>query len=132
MKEIKSFLRFKKYIIENIEFDYNLEFNDDESELDFSIDKEFIPLEEKAFVLKLIMEVFPTKERKVYPFNLKITMSGFFEYEGNIDVEQYLPNAAAIMYPYMRSIVTSITSNANVAPLILPTINTQKLFEEKE
>lgn len=132
MKEIKSFLRFKKYIIENIEFDYNLEFNDDESELDFSIDKEFIPLGENVFVLKLIMEVFPTKERKVYPFNLKVTMSGFFEYEGNIDVEQYLPNAAAIMYPYMRSIVTSITSNANVAPLILPTINTRKLFEEKE
>lgn len=78
------------------------------------------------------MEVFPTKEKKVYPFNLKVTMSGFFEYEGNIDVEQYLPNAAAIMYPYMRSIVTSITSNANVAPLILPTINTRKLFEEKE
>ena len=132
MKEIRSFLQFKKYIIENIEFDYNLEFNDDESKLDFSIDKEFIPLEEKVFVLKLIMEVFPAKERKVYPFNLKVTMSGFFEYEGNVDVKQYLPNAAAIMYPYMRSIVTSITSNANVAPLILPTINTQKLFEDKE
>lgn len=132
MREIKSFLQFRKYIIENIEFAYNLEFNDDESELDFSIDKEFIPLEEKAFVLKLIMEVFPAKERKIYPFNLKVSMSGFFNYEGDINVEQYLPNAAAIMYPYMRSIVTAITSNANVTPLILPTINTQNLFKEKE
>ena len=128
MKEMKSFLQFKKYIIEKIEFDYNLNFSEDETKLDFSIDKEFITLDEDAFVLRLIMEVFPPKEGKEYPFNLKVVMAGFFKCKEQIDIEKYLPNAAAIMYPYMRSILTSITSNANVAPLILPTINTQKLF----
>ena len=48
MKEMKSFLQFKKYIIEKIEFDYNLNFSEDETKLDFSID----------------MEVFPPKEGK--------------------------------------------------------------------
>ena len=51
MKEMKSFLQFKKYIIEKIEFDYNLNFSEDETKLDFSIDKEFITLDEDAFVL---------------------------------------------------------------------------------
>ena len=41
-------------------------------------------------------------------------------------------NAIAILYPYIRSIVSVYTSSINVPPLILPVINVNALIEQLE
>ena len=38
----------------------------------------------------------------------------------------------AILYPYARALVSTYTSNANIAPLILPTINVNQFLKNKE
>ena len=39
-------------------------------------------------------------------------------------------NAIAIMFPYLRSMVSMITSSSGREPIILPTMNVAKLFEK--
>lgn len=40
-------------------------------------------------------------------------------------------NGTAILFPYLRSFITTLTSNAGIPPLVLPTLNIQKIIEEK-
>ncbi|WP_083599506.1 protein-export chaperone SecB [Caloranaerobacter azorensis] len=37
-----------------------------------------------------------------------------------------------MLFPYLRSLITTITANAGVKPIILPPININALLEEKE
>lgn len=53
-------------------------------------------------------------------------------FEGDVDGEKFLSNAMAILYPYIRAIVSSYTSLANIPPLTLPTINMQKYLEDSK
>ncbi len=68
------------------------------------------------------------------PFYLDIQISGIF----NVDNWEYEPaltvskmNGTAILFPYLRSLVTTLTANANVPPYILPITNPAKLFKDK-
>jgi preprotein translocase subunit SecB len=65
------------------------------------------------------------------PFYLFISLTGEFQFTDNADVDNEFMidmNAVAILFPYLRSAVTNITSTANIPPLILPTINVSKLL----
>ena len=83
-------------------------------------------------IVELEIKVFD-KPDKAYPFRLNVEMVGFFECENceENDIEEFKPNAVAILYPYARALVTSITANANTNPMILPTINTNKLLNKE-
>lgn len=41
-------------------------------------------------------------------------------------------NSIAIMFPYIRSYISSITSIPNMLPIVLPPINVNKLIEDQE
>ena len=104
MKEnVNSIFKFEQYIVKSIDFNYNLDSDEEDYEVDFSVNPNFI------------------------------TMVGFFECENceENDIEEFKPNAVAILYPYARALVTSITANANTNPMILPTINTNKLLNKE-
>jgi len=45
--------------------------------------------------------------------------------------EKWLPNAIAILYPYVRAIVGSVTSQSGRETITLPTINTQSLLDNE-
>lgn len=38
-------------------------------------------------------------------------------------------NTVAILFPYIRALVSNYTANANVPPLILPPINVSKILD---
>lgn len=72
------------------------------------------------------------------PFDINVIIEGEFEYnseddETKIGFEELLKkNATAILFPYLRAIVTQLTSMGNVyPPLILPTINVSALLDEE-
>lgn len=43
-----------------------------------------------------------------------------------------ISNTVAILFPYLRSLVTIITANANVPPYTLPVMNINELFAKTE
>ena len=41
-----------------------------------------------------------------------------------------IDNATAIMFPYLRNLLSTITMNGNIPPYILPIVNVSKLFSK--
>lgn len=130
MDKYKSKLIFNKYIIKEIEFKYHEEFKEKPIDILFDIDKETKYIANKNMIVDLDVRIFEDNEK--YPFYMKVVLRGFFTIENNEDNINFEPNAIAILYPYIRSIVSTYTANANIMPLTLPVINVNKLLKDKE
>lgn len=63
------------------------------------------------------------------PFRITVEIAGRFRCnnEWKPELER---NVLAIMFPYLRSIISTITCNSGREPIILPTINIASLFEK--
>jgi preprotein translocase subunit SecB len=77
-----------------------------------------------------------SEENNELPFDMSIVMTGHFSFcAGETKEETELrekvmhENTVAIMFPFLRSIVASLTVTANIPPLVLPVINIVKAFE---
>lgn len=69
------------------------------------------------------------------PFTMKVIVTGTFrldEWEKDENIDLIKTNAVAIIYPFLRSLVATITSNANIPSFILPVFNVIAYFEEEE
>ncbi|MGD6874238.1 protein-export chaperone SecB [Sutcliffiella horikoshii] len=135
-KEISSSLRFIDYIVNSVEFIYNHKFEEKPISIDFDIDKEIEYVEsDNNILVTLIVKVFENASKNNYPFTMNLNVTGIFEVD-KMDKEKSDSfaevNAVAILFPYIRALITTYTSNSNVPPLILPPINVVKLMENKK
>lgn len=83
----------------------------------------------REFLATLIFEITQNDE---LPFNCRVVLIGEYYLEDweNSKYESVVKiNTIAILFPYLRQILTSITSSANIAPLVLPIANVAALFE---
>ncbi|MEY2195332.1 protein-export chaperone SecB [Neobacillus sp. BF23-41] len=78
----------------------------------------------------------------ILPFTAEVVVRGFYTFntedavEHNIDdIDDIhifkLVNGSAILYPYLRSVLTDITSKSMHNPIILPTINFNKFITNR-
>ena len=137
MENIKSTLRFIDYYVNKVEFYNNEHFEDAPVEIDFKIsrDIEYMDDEDNTFLVTLNSKIFENPEDNNYPFNMDISLTGLFQLDRSDaeDREKFAEiNAIAILFPYLRSIVSTYTANANVSPLILPPINVVNMIRENE
>lgn len=132
-KEIKSNLIFRGYIVDEVFFKINEDFDNSETvKIDFDIDdKVEFDNESSQMSVELKLEVFKEMKKNNYPFSINVTLTGLFKTNGD-NIEVFRPNAIAILYPYLRSIVSTYTANSNVSTLILPPINVIKYIESKK
>lgn len=67
-------------------------------------------------------------------YRLDISMRGVFSVDGGLTAENsYLKNnAAAIMFPFLRSEITLITSQPGITPVVLPPININAVMRKKK
>lgn len=129
MDKYKSKLIFNKYIVKEINFDYNENFKERPVEIEFKISKN-INYDRDKMIVDLKVDIFENNDK--YPFCMSVSIRGFFTIENNDENINFEPNAIAILYPYIRSIVSTYTAEANIMPLILPVVNVNKLLEDKE
>ncbi len=128
---IKSVLSFENYIVESIIFKRNLHFENREAvEVEFNLEKEVnYDDNKKEGSVHVTTTIFDNAEENNYPFYMEIKVIGFF----GIETEKENPislleiNAVAILFPYIRALISTYTANANVQPLILPPINVNNL-----
>lgn len=88
-------------------------------------------IKQNIYYTALILKVKST-ETSQFPVDLYVDFRGLFEFE-NIENEENITEflkfqAVDIMYPYLRSIITNLTTTAMLPPIILPIIDTSKLF----
>ena len=131
----RGVITFLDYKVNRIEFVNNSEYNGEEVDIDFDVSSQFQVSEDgQEMVVVLKTDIFAPKEEKVYPFKMSVEVEGYFgsNFEQQDDkIRQYGKNAVAILFPYVRALVSSFTSNANVTPLILPTVNVNRMLEEE-
>ncbi len=125
-----SSLKFINYVVDSVEFRNNPAFEADEVSIKFDIRPQYIE-DDNELILIIEVDVFKDAIANNYPFEISIRMIGYFKLEGDGDIIRFRNNALAIMYPYIRTLVTGYTSNSNVTPLILPVINVNAMFKEK-
>lgn len=132
MEKYESALKFKKYEVNEIYFKKNNKF---EKKEDFTpVELNIIPtiqIENNSMDIILLANIFEGAEEKNYPFEMKVELKGYFSVEGDTP-DKFQKNAIAILYPYIRAIVSTYTANANISPLILPAINVNKLIEDRK
>lgn len=135
-KDSISSLRFKGYLSDNIYFAMNSEFNRSEDDLELDLEFNYdlnMEYEEKRAILNLECTVFDNCEENNYPFTIDVSLLGFFEFDGDLkeeDVHKMIEiNGSAILFPYLRSIISNITASAGIQPLIIPTMNISKLIK---
>ena len=127
MEKYKSKLRFNKYVVNEVNFK-----NNDKPQpvtIDFSIYKN-IEREENNMKVELVTKVFENAEENNFPFEMIVKLTGYFTEENNDENINFEPNAIAILYPYVRSIVSIYTINSNVNGLILPVINVNNVIKD--
>lgn len=128
----KSCLTLKKYIVKTMNFSINEEFQFNQGKT-ISINPEF-----KRQVRKVDNDTATVNlgfcinnEKNDMPFSMEIDIEGLFHLE-NWEQPEQLPiitsNAIAILFPYLRSLVSMVTANANISPYVLPVMNITALF----
>ncbi|MFP4023087.1 MAG: protein-export chaperone SecB [Thiohalospira sp.] len=89
----------------------------------------YVYIKNKTYQLDMITKVWDEKE----VFKSEVHGVGFFEFEDiedkNIDSFFYL-NAPAILFPYIRAYIASLTALSGFNPITLPTLNLESLKEK--
>ena len=96
--------------------------NVDDAQAGFRLEKPII--DEKS--LKVGLQCKVEIEGVLY---LKLLLIGEFEGENEDFLKRMVPNAIAIIFPYMRSQVTLMTAQPNLPPIVLPPININSLLK---
>lgn len=136
MGDNRSVLRFEKYIVKEISYLANEMCADaEEIELDFDFDTNMsLDAQENKIEIELSADIFKDSIRKNYPFEMKVIIKGYFSIdaeEPDVEIRMFEQNAIAILFPYLRAIVSTYTANANVAPVILPAMNINAYMRKK-
>lgn len=131
-KTASGVISFLRYEVERVNFQINSSYMKEEVELEFEPEATFHVSGEDMLVT-LTLHIFKNAKENDYPFEMDLVINGYFSLDIEVGkIEDFQANALAILYPYARSLVSSFTANANVTPLILPTININKMLSDSD
>lgn len=132
--EALSVLRFQDYMVDEVVFKRNLNFqNEEEVELQFNFDAQIhISPEKDKAIVDLTCAVFDEQfNANAAPFYMKLSMKGVFECS-DLEIEHFQVNAVAILLPFMRATMASYTIQTGLPAVIIPPINVYNLLKKEE
>lgn len=113
--------------VNQVVFDQATIQNDMDIHVDTAVNGEQINVAETVTITQKCNDVEQVK--------IKVRMVGLFEHFGEISLplETFGKiNGAAIIFPYIREHITSLSQKAGLPPIILPTVNFANTTEEKK
>jgi len=125
-------MKLAAYTVDKMSFMLNKSFRAEKGEkitIKPIFNREITKVNEQRFILTLSVSL-ANLERDI-PFYLDVQISGVFDVEDweNQQTQKFIiANTSQILYPYLRSIVTTMTANAHVPPYHLPIANTEQIF----
>jgi preprotein translocase subunit SecB len=119
-----SEFRFLGYRISKIECNISDTFGSEKENIkqEINIENNF---NENKFFVEVVLNITIKSDSDNFYFFLKI--KGGFQAETGMNEDQFkilsAQNAPAILFPFARAIITNYTAQANIPPIILPTVN---------
>ena len=142
-KPYRGHIRLKGLVCEKAAFEQIL-FPSDASKVErlrpdlryeFAVQLQVTEREEEGVSVELAIRV-EADENVPQPYNVEVRYRGDFSFgelpEGLSRVSFARTNAAAILFPYVRETISSLTSRGSAGPLILPPVNVVALLERTE
>lgn len=125
----KATFKFDSYSFTKATVDFNIP-NDAELNISF-LPKGIFYAKEARYELMFDVNV-SYNQTKIQVIGISCVASFTFEPKINIDdiPDYFYPNSLAIVFPYIRAFISTITLQANVRPIVLPTVNLMGLTEE--
>jgi preprotein translocase subunit SecB len=123
----ESKFKFLGYRISRVDLNINDDYEPKENKK-IDINTKYLIDKNNSNMVVVIMEVLVETNKK--DFKLYIQIKGFFQKDSNMDdnlfTKLYTQNAPAILFPFVRAIVSTYTAQANIPPILLPSINFSK------
>lgn len=139
LERIKSNVTFLGYRVDEITYLSNPQFqtNEDNITVDFNVSVGVnVISDERTVIVSLEAKLFRDYINNNYPFSLSIKISGGFLAEEQLKEDELKQlgeiNGTATLFPFLRSIVAGICSQANVNPVMLPLVNIYSLIKEQK
>jgi Preprotein translocase subunit SecB len=110
---------------------------EDETDTKLSLDIDFSKgikiLDGNKFLASLAVQIKGTNSKNQIVLSLNACIDGYFTTESTKDLEAHTNiNAITILFPYLRTVVSSITSISNYGEIILPAMNIINWFEKEK
>lgn len=141
LRKLKSVLSFEHFDVLETIYKCNPFKEDENKELSpiFKLDIKYNDSKKSEAALILSIEL-GDNELNEFVFYLRAVIVGVFSLEIDENEENkekliedmYKKNSVAILYPYLRSIVTDISSKGSKEPIMLPTINIAAMMERED
>lgn len=129
IRPIKAELKLGKIYFEKIDFHINVE-NYIQEDLSYNFQREVITIDETHYLVELSCHMF--NENKDVELNIKLVGEFICNVEDKNKLDIMLNvNAVAILFPYLRSQVTLVTTQPQYLPINLPPLNIARMFKEK-
>lgn len=124
----KAAFSLKKYRFEKVNIDFTKRIS---NEIGLSFDpKGKFNSKNSTFELTIIFNAFNDEPDRAF---VSVLCRSTFEFDQEIDFNEipsyFYTNSIAIIFPYIRAFISNITLQANIPPIILPTMNLSSLNE---
>lgn len=124
--EKKSSLQFLGYKVKNSHIEF---LEENSKELKIRIDPEGV-INNETSIFSLTMKVFINDKNDHLKINVDIVGQFKFNNREDSKIEDFLYlNAPAILFPYVRAYINTLTSLSGNRPVVLPTLNLSGLRE---
>ena len=133
--EANSCLILKNYIVKAIHFSINEEFKPPENApilIDPEYERRIRKIDDNSAFVNLIFTI--KNGKNDLPFAIEVDIEGLFQLDNweHPEINSIMTtNTIAILFPYLRSIVSMVTANANIPPYTIPVMNITAMFDDE-
>ena len=131
---MSSVLSFEGYVIKKMDFCLNTAFkpqNKEDVAIHPKFERNILKVSNDKAIVRLVVKI---EENANAPFSLYVEMEGLFglkKWEAPENVLFVKNNATAILFPYLRSAVSTLTCTSNIGPYLLPVVNVMEMFKDE-
>ena len=96
--------------------------------------KKIDKINEEDYLLTLSFSLH-SEDNSIAPYEVDLVINGIFSLSDckNDEIDEFMnKNAVAILFPYLRSILSTALSAMMIQPLILPLVDAYQLFHSKK
>ena len=125
-----------KYSVDKINFEINEQFDyydKKEIKLNQNLERAITKIDENTLKVSLHFSIYSTQDNP-NPFIMQTEISGVFKLENweRENKQMATVNTVAILFPFLRALIATITANTSVPPYIIPVINVAAWLDNKE
>lgn len=132
-----SEMKLINYKVLKTVFELKEEFEFKQGKIDIQpfFNRDISKIDDKFYKITLGIKISNDLNKNPIPFNVEVVISSVFElpnWESEAANSIAINNATAIMFPYLRTLLATVTMNGNIPPYMLPIMNISKLFKDNE